>query len=79
MGHRFSTLVAALLGLAVAGCSSVALRPDLERLYAKSRLTVDQPPVVVVHGVLGAKLRDRGTGEEMWPGGVRRLAFSEFR
>jgi pimeloyl-ACP methyl ester carboxylesterase len=80
MVRRIRWLVLGFCVLACAACAGgVALRPDLERLYAKSKLTVDQPPVVVVHGVLGAKLRHRETGVEAWPGGVRRLAFSAFR
>ncbi len=70
---------AALATLLLAACASVSTRPDLARLYAQSMRANDQPPVVVVHGVLGAKLRDPASGRELWPGGVTRLAFSEFR
>jgi pimeloyl-ACP methyl ester carboxylesterase len=70
--------VVALLAL-LGACSSVSTRPDLSRLYMQSTRSPGQPPVVVVHGVLGAKLRDPGSGREYWPGGITRLAFSEFR
>jgi hypothetical protein len=57
-----------------AGCARMA-RPDLARLYAGTGS--DQPPLVLVHGVLGARLAD-ATGRERWPGGLRRLAFSDY-
>lgn len=65
--------------LTVAGCSGRVVHPDLERLYEASTDSPTQPPVVLVHGVLGAKLRDRVSGKEIWPGSLARLAFSEFR
>ena len=72
--------LAALLAAVVllAGCARVA-RPDLARLYAQAMGATDQPPVIVIHGVLGSRLRDRDSGKEVWPGGIGRLAFSEFR
>src|SRR5262245_32193427 len=72
-------LLEGLASLALAGCAAKeAMRPDLKRLYAASMQQAKQPPVVLVHGVLGAKLRDRA-GKELWPGGISKLAFSEFR
>jgi pimeloyl-ACP methyl ester carboxylesterase len=71
-------LVLSLGGLALGGCAQEAMRPDLKRLYAASMRTSAQPPVILVHGVLGSKLRGRD-GHEIWPGGISKLAFSEFR
>src|SRR5258706_16405212 len=66
--------------LALVGCGQQQMmRPDLKRLYAASENGAAQPPVVLVHGVLGSKLRERASGKEIWPGGVSKLAFSEFR
>ena len=65
------------LVLWLAGCAGAPERPDLRRLYAGAR-AAHPPPVIVVHGVLGARLRD-ATGRELWPGGLSRLAFSEYR
>lgn len=76
MASRAALVVASL---ALAACSAGMARPDLARLYARSMGATNQPPVIVIHGVLGAKLRDRNTGKEVWPGGLGRLAFSEFR
>ena len=34
-----------------------------------------QPPVIVIPGVLGSRLKDARTGEDLWPGGVWSLVF----
>jgi pimeloyl-ACP methyl ester carboxylesterase len=65
--------------LLLAACGGKVLRPDLARLYEASTGAPTQPPVVLIHGVLGAKLRHKGSGVEVWPGSLARLAFSEFR
>lgn len=74
---RIRTLGWLLLTLLCA-CAQTA-RPDLGRLYATSIAAPTQPPVVLVHGVLGARLRDRASGREVWPGSLARLAFSDYR
>ena len=52
--------------------------PDLKRLYMQSMQVIDQPPVVFVHGVMGGKLRDRVTGEELWIGAYDRVLTSDY-
>ena len=52
--------------------------PDLQRLYMQSMQVTDQPPVVFVHGVMGGKLRDRNTGEELWIGSYDRVITSDY-
>ncbi len=71
------TRIALLLTLLLGGCAEKTVRPDLQRLYVGASVAT-QPPVVLVHGVLGAKLR-AADGTEIWPGGIRKLAFSEYR
>jgi pimeloyl-ACP methyl ester carboxylesterase len=58
-------------------CSSASTRPDLERLYRQSQ-PVELPPVIMLHGIMGARLSDNQTGEEIWYGNVRKLAFSDY-
>ncbi len=77
----------ALLGLT--GCGS--LKPDLQWLYggdggdmARQQVFAGegarrQPPLVLVHGVLGARLREADSGDEVWPGSLRRLLTSNYR
>jgi len=38
----------------------------------------DQPPVIFIHGVLGSKLKDVDTEQDLWPGPVSRLLFHDY-
>jgi pimeloyl-ACP methyl ester carboxylesterase len=69
--------LAAGLALLCAACAS-APGPDLARLYESSTQAPTQPPVVLIHGVLGARLRDRNSGFEVWPGTFWKLLFSDY-
>lgn len=65
-----STIPAWRLGLAgllagLAACTSPA--PKLDELYAPTLRREQPPPVVFVPGLLGARLADPRTGEELWP------------
>ncbi len=60
------------------GCAGVKA-PDLKRLYAHSGHVSEQPPVILIHGVMGSKLRDRNSGREIWPGAMTRLMQSDFQ
>lgn len=70
----FGVLSLALLG----GCAK-EVRPDLTRLYQSNQEVTDQPPVILVHGLLGGKLKDRQTGEELWLGSLGKLLFSSYQ
>jgi pimeloyl-ACP methyl ester carboxylesterase len=80
--HLFMLVLIA--GLA-SGCASTPA-PDLQRLYETRPLTrattvkagVVETPVILVHGVLGSRLRDRRTGKEVWPGGITSLLFNSY-
>ncbi|MBI2379471.1 MAG: alpha/beta fold hydrolase [Gammaproteobacteria bacterium] len=68
-----------LLAVLLAGCTG-APRPDLKQLYAMTDASAGrQPPVVLIHGVFGARLVDPKTDEEAWPGGLNRLLFHDYR
>lgn len=66
-----------LLSLSLAACTEM-IRPDFKRLYQMSERNTEQPPVIVVPGLFGSKLRDRGTGEEVWPGSAFNIVFSNY-
>ncbi len=67
-----------VLVLLVAACQGPP-RPDLQRLYAlQSHDSVQQPPVVVIHGSMGARLSKSATGREIWPGSVFRILFGNY-
>ena len=70
---RGPAFIAAVACLALSGCAHT--QPDLHALY--SRTGPDRVPVVVVHGILGARL-STAAGDERWPGGVFRLLFHDY-
>ena len=53
-------------------------RPDLERLYADQAEDPDQPPVILIHGLMGSTLVDAKTGKQFWPGSIGSLAFGNY-
>jgi pimeloyl-ACP methyl ester carboxylesterase len=67
--HLF--LVASLL----AACD---LRPDLKRLYETQGVNAEQPPVIIIPGLFGSKLRDRETKKEFWLGSVPDILFGDY-
>ena len=52
--------------------------PDLHRLYMQSMKVTDQPPVIFIHGVMGSKLRDIETGDDLWLGPIQRILFNDY-
>jgi pimeloyl-ACP methyl ester carboxylesterase len=50
--------------------------PDLRRLYATGMERAQVPPVIIVPGILGSRLRERGSGRELWPGSAFNVLFS---
>jgi len=68
-----------LASLVLAGCTGAPARPDLARLYEAETHDPAQPPVILIHGLMGSTLVDSETGKEYWPGGVGALAFSDYR
>lgn len=70
-------LVAAALVAALAVGQLWPLRaPDLQRLYATGMETAQAPPVIIVPGILGSRLRHRTTGRELWPGSLLNVLVS---
>jgi pimeloyl-ACP methyl ester carboxylesterase len=76
LARSFAALCLALL---LAACSSAPPRPDLERLYESHNQRGEQPPLILIHGLMGSTLVERGSGKEFWPGSIGALAFSEYR
>lgn len=72
-------LLLLLASLVLAGCGGAPTRPDLARLYEEEAGNTSQPPVIIIHGLMGSTLVERDTGKEYWPGGLGALAFSEYR
>lgn len=71
----------AVVGVALAGALAFSVlwesrTPDLHRLYASGMEPVQVPPVIIVPGILGSRLRERRSGRELWPGSVFNVLFS---
>ena len=64
-------------GLSLAGCAGVD-RPPLGPIYRSTFDHVDQPPLIVIPGAFGSRLRDRRSGREIWPRSNRSLLVSDF-
>lgn len=67
-----------LIAIVVSGCAIDTERPDLERLYDTDRTDAEQPPVVLIPGLMGSRLIAE-SGEEIWPGSLSDVLFSDYR
>jgi len=65
-----------LLLLLLTACSK-EIQPDLKRLYQLSN-AAEQPPVIIVPGILGSRLARVDSGIEIWPGSLWKLLFSDY-
>lgn len=77
---RYTVAIIVLIGVFLAGiyANDKVFAPDLHRLYMESMMVDDQPPVIFIHGVLGSKLKDTETQEDLWPGAVSRLLLHNY-
>ena len=66
-----------LLLIGLPGCGE-SPRPDLKRLYQLSASGTEAAPVILIPGAFGSRLRDRVSGEEIWPGPWWRILFSSY-
>lgn len=76
--YVFIGLVLAAVFIAGIFANNKVFAPDLHRLYMESMMVNDQPPVVLIHGVLGSKLRDKTTNKDLWPGPASRLFLHDY-
>lgn len=65
-------------GLCAGGCARFR-QPPLSALYRPTRDSLDQPPLIVIPGTFGSRLRDRRSGIEIWPGTAADLVASDYR
>jgi len=82
----FKAATLAIVIIYINACSSGVI-PDLSRLYEtpelpsrsqETRTSNKQPPVILIHGAFGARLNNRETNEERWPGSVWNLLFGNY-
>jgi len=62
----------------LASCSGPAPKPDLKRLYQSANLVDEQPPLILIPGIMGSRLRDKTTKQVVWPGSIWRLVFHHY-
>ena len=65
-------------GLSLAGCSAID-RPRLDALYDAAGRGAERPPLIVIPGAFGSVLRNRRTGEELWPASDSHLLLDNYR
>ncbi|MGJ8664174.1 MAG: esterase/lipase family protein [Marinicella sp.] len=66
-----------MIGILLISCQRS--KPDLARLYrSNNHSNIEQPPVILIHGIMGSKLRDINSLEEIWFGNLIQLLFSNF-
>jgi pimeloyl-ACP methyl ester carboxylesterase len=69
---RTRRIIAALLILCCASCAQT--QPDLAQLYASGERGMSAPPpVIVIPGILGSRLKDSTSGQTVWPGSLGNL------
>lgn len=76
--YIFISLVVVLAFIAGIFANKKVFAPDLQRLYMESMMVTDQPPVIFIHGVLGSRLKDTKTKEDVWPGAISRLFSHDY-
>jgi pimeloyl-ACP methyl ester carboxylesterase len=74
----FPGLLLTGLALCLASCSFVPSRPDLERLYETARTDVNQPPVILIPGLMGSTLESESRGT-VWIGSLLDVLLSRYR
>ncbi len=63
----------------VVSCAKQA-KPDLAHLYKTTYKNYDTPaPVILIHGMMGSKLRDKKNLNELWFGSLNKLLFSNYK
>lgn len=68
------SIAAGLLG----ACSSMISEPDLQRLYSSALQNVEQPPVILIPGLMGSLLESESQGQ-IWIGSLSDILWSDYR
>lgn len=63
--HAGRAAVAALLLASITGCA-ISRRYDMVRIHEASASRPERHPVIVLHGLMGSKLRNQRTHESVW-------------
>ncbi len=71
-------LLLILLSLSLSACVT-SDKPDLKRLYAREVQNISQPPIVIIHGLMGSTLVDKASAEEFYPRSASAIALSDYQ
>jgi pimeloyl-ACP methyl ester carboxylesterase len=77
--QQWRTGVLICVVLLLGACNGSPAKPDLRRLYQSANLVVEQPPLILIPGIMGSRLRDKTTQNVVWPGSIWRIAFHDYR
>ena len=77
--RRWRIVLVITAAVFIGGCNHSPTRPDLRRLYQSANLVVEQPPLILIPGIMGSKLRDKATQRVVWPGGIWRIVFHDYK
>ncbi len=76
MKRTFSIFI---LPLVVLIACNKQLKPDLAKLYKTTYISDSTPvPVILIHGIMGSKLRNKNNLKELWFGSLSNLIFSNY-
>jgi len=68
-----------LLLLVLLAACQVKKKPDLAQLYQQHGTDHSNTPLVLIHGTMGSKLRLIESHQELWPGNISQLIFSNYK
>lgn len=71
-------LLLIFLSLSLSACVTNG-KPDLKRLYAREVQNTSQPPIVIIHGLMGSRLLDKTSGKEFYPKSASAVALSDYQ
>ncbi len=77
----FLRFIFVALSLGLSACTTLIkpIKPDLKRLYAREVQNAEQPPIIIIHGLMGSTLVDKTTGKEFYPKSASAVALSDYR
>jgi pimeloyl-ACP methyl ester carboxylesterase len=72
LSTQYSVLSTLIIALAMTSAGCGARRtPDLARIFERARTHKGKPPLIIIPGILGSRLRNKKTGEIVWPSAIR--------
>ena len=77
--YKITTVVIFAVVILISACSK-NIQPDLAHLYDTTYISYETPPpVILIHGIMGSKLRDKNSLKELWFGSLKNLIFSNYK